>query len=234
MQMNRKKKSLVYALVVCMLCFLYVRLNGYHFTTEELLYANEIGLRYGPSEEILAEYEDRNGNTVIIGRVGNDLSYVTAERHLFFLWKYADDGLRGCSWDYDKGIWFQSLNEKLIGLSSIEAVTEVYLYYQYGFNDEDGAHQEIYQETVLPVDESGFFMGDWSIQPEHEKYFEEDENVWVYDSYVEGRNADGEVLYQWGYDKDGNTFYPEDYDGGYYGNIDGWVDVGNGFVKWNP
>ncbi len=232
MQMNRKKKSLVYALVVCLLCFLYVRLNGYSFTMEELLYANEIGLRYGPSEEILAEYEDRNGNTVIIGRVENNLSYETGERHLFFLWKRVGDGMRGQTWSYGKEIHFQNLNEKLIGLSSIEEVTEVYLYYQYGFEDEDGEYQDIFQETVLPVDERGFFMGDWSIQPEHEKYFAEEENIWVYASYIEGRNVDGEVLYQWGYDKDGNTFYPEDYGGWYYGTIDGWVDAGNGFVKW--
>ena len=62
--MNRKKQIIIELAVLAVLTFVFLRFNSFYLSGEELLHANERGLHYGPSSEILLEH--RNGTNVLV------------------------------------------------------------------------------------------------------------------------------------------------------------------------
>lgn len=82
-----------------------------------------------------------------------------------------------------------------MGLSSNPEISEIYCRIKYGDSDNPSI-----QEATVAVNQDGFILGEWEDQGN------EDIHKWIV--YVEGRNKNGEVIYQ-----DGMTL-----DGVYYNN----------------
>lgn len=57
---------------------------------EAAMAAEEQGLRYGPSNEILLTYEKENGSQVLVGRWEKGLSVVGVEPKWGIFWKSTD------------------------------------------------------------------------------------------------------------------------------------------------
>lgn len=73
-------KQIVIFLLVLLLCGGYVFWrSGLHLSPEAAMAAEEQGLRYGPSNEILLTYEKENGSQVLVGRWEKGLSVVGVE-----------------------------------------------------------------------------------------------------------------------------------------------------------
>ena len=93
--MGRKRQVLLLFASVILLGGLYMNTFGRYFTSEGVFYACERGLHYGPSERILKEYKNSQGDTVIIGKCENGLSIINAERKMFGLWVLSDGMITG-------------------------------------------------------------------------------------------------------------------------------------------
>lgn len=188
--MKRKKQIIIFLVLIPLLAFSFCRLGGYYFQAADVLYAYERGLQYGPSKKIVEEYSSDGGGKVVVG-VGEDFLTVIETRRAFgILWKYE----RGGGYDIQSEMkGFIRDDGKAFGLSRLEDVTVVYGL----FEGEDGTVTEM----TFPVDEDGYFSAEVQVNMEEERVMRFD--------YIEGFDEEGQRLYRWGRDLDGNLFYDE-------------------------
>lgn len=164
--------------------------SGLYFSPEGAMHAQERGLRYGPSKEILLVYEKENGHSVYVGRLERGLSVVCVEPKGDMLWKTSElkSGYGHCL-AMGEGVEAYPIDEsRIVGLSSLPEVTEVTCYLNVWSRQ---FHEYLFlQEVAMDVANDGFFYGKVKV-PEEE---------WEYCSinYLEGRTAAGEVVFQHG------------------------------------
>ncbi|NCC17083.1 MAG: hypothetical protein EOM28_12265 [Clostridia bacterium] len=191
--MNRKKEIVIFIILIPLLLFSFMRLGGYYFTAEGVLYACERGLGYGPSEKILAEYELDEGGKLIVGKWEGNLSVIPAERAFGIFWKLKDGGVSGCI-PCDKMVVANLTNdENIFGLTLNKEISEVYCRIEYGDYE-----NPLIQEVTMAVNQEGYFYGISEIEQPEEAFI----HIW----YLEGRNSSGEVLYRDGVSAEGNYY----------------------------
>ncbi|KAF5039593.1 hypothetical protein [Anaerotignum sp.] len=187
--MNRKRQIWVFIIIIPLLYFSFFRLGGYYLTAESVFYACEKGLLYGPSEKILAEYELPKGGKLIVGKWGENLSAIPAERAFGLLWKLKSGGVSGlilC----DKVVTAYLFSDgRVIGLTSNQDVKEVSCTIEYGDSD-----KPFIREVTMTVDQDGYFTGNWGKKKDDD---------YEYISYLEGRNGMGQVIYRDGKSPEG-------------------------------
>ena len=159
----------------------------------------ETGLRYGPSEEILLTYDRADGSQIIVGRWMDGLSVVPVERYLGVFWRMPKgtvvEGYQSMRYDVDGLVTAENW---ILGLSRIPEVSEVNcLVVVY---DEEERKEVIAAEVTLPVNEEGFFCQKLDLE------LVEPTDYGYSISYLEGRTADGDVVFRHGTDENGNFF----------------------------
>ena len=188
----KRGKQIAIFLLVLLLCggYAFWR-SGLHFSPETAMAAEERGLRYGPSDEILLTYEKENGDFVYVGRWENGLSVVGVEPAWGSFWKTADleSGFSRCLPITEDVGAFLIDEGYIVGLSKLSEVKKVTCYLN--IYDEE-LHEDIFvQEVTMEVAENGFFFDEVSIP--------ENENWDAYRiGYLEGSTAAGEVVFQYG------------------------------------
>ena len=185
--MRRKKEIVGFIFFIWAFCFLFLRLGGYFFTPLEVLYAQERGTKYGPSEEIKMVYEWESGEKIIIGKWGEHLSTVVAEPVLGILWKWGGGaGFLETKEDVEVEFGFGIGNKLIYGITKNADIQEVYSILEGDTN----TNESEFIEVAMEVEKDGFF-------------FQEIENKQLEDTsfhivYTEGRGVNGEVLYKEG------------------------------------
>lgn len=181
--MSRKRQLAINLIIIVALSFFYMRSFERYFFPEGVFYASEKGLLYGPSEEILMKYENGDGSTIIVGRCGDSLSAVSAERKLFWLWGQASGPMTGLVQpNYENGesmvFVYHSESGIIMGLTNNTdaAYVHVLIY--------DWERDKEYAEYDIPVEENGFFFMDGALKA--------DEEIFAYTASAVDR--DGNVL----------------------------------------
>lgn len=189
--MKRVKETILYLLLFAALGICYMKLSNQYLTAEQVFKANEIGLRYGPSEKILLQ--QKNGrDALIIGKVDDRaLSVVPVSRSLLGLWTLRGGGVAGYTpiMDAEHGKAQYARDFHLVyGLTDVPETATVTCKLQYKNNELPDF--VVVQTMELPVDGDGFFAATCD-----DGKPKEDEG-WYYISDVEGRDADGTLLWQ--------------------------------------
>lgn len=179
---KRKWQTLLYIFLIFVLSGFYIHVNHLYFSPEDVFYACERGLRSGPSEEIVLQYELKDGGVMLVGRQEEVLFVVPAEKTHLFLWRMKSGGIDGkylCDGEVDG---YLTHDGKVLGLSKNPEITEV------SFIAGNGQERN-WQEFICIPDADGFIC------------YETELDGWEdYVIYWEGRNADGEVIYANGED----------------------------------
>lgn len=167
-----------------------MRLGSYFFTAEDVFYACERGLGYGPSDKILGEYDLEGRSKLIVGKWNGDLSVVPAEPAFVVLWKLKDGGVSGFI-PCEKIVTGNLLIDgKILGLVSDREISEVICQVEYGDYE-----NPLTQQISMGVDENGFFGGEWKNQNPDDSY--------ARITYIEGINEQKEVVYRDGMSPEG-------------------------------
>lgn len=197
--MRRGKQSIFFLLLIILCAGGSFWRQGLYFTEEGAFHSVETGLRYGPSEEILLTYDREDGSQIIVGRWNDGLSVVPVERYLGLFWRMPlgtyVEGYQSMRYDVDGLVTAENW---ILGLSRIPEVSEVdCLVVVY---DEEERKEVIAAEATLPVNEEGFFCQKLDLE------LVEPTDYGYSISYLEGRTADGDVVFRHGTDKTGNFF----------------------------
>ena len=174
---KRKWQTVLYIFLIILLSGFYIHMHELYFSPEEVFYACERGLRSGPSEEIVLEFEGDDGAKVLVGRQEEGLFVVPVEKTRLFFWRVQSGGVDGF-FKCDKPLnGYQTYGGNYLGLCLDEKITE--------FSILGGSHEERqWRELVYPI--------------EGELIFEAAEIVWMneYIVYTEGRDTKGNVIYK--------------------------------------
>lgn len=160
----KRGKQIVLFLLILILC------SGYAFWASDLhlspkgaMEAEERGLRYGPSNEILLTYEKENGSQVLVGRWEKGLSVVCAEPKWGIFWKSVNlsNGNMHCLPMEEPVEAFLTEENYIVGLSTLPEVKEVtcrlYVY-------DEGKRESVFvKELTMEAAENGFFYGETSL-----------------------------------------------------------------------
>lgn len=183
----KRVKQIFLFLLILLLCSGYAFWKSdLHLSPEAAMAAEEWGLRYGPSEEILLTYEKENGDHVYVGRWEKGLSVVCLEPKWGIFWKSANltNGYMHCLPTEKPVEAFLSEENYIVGLSGLPEAAEVICkLYSY---DESRRETVFVREVTMEVSENGFFYGETAL-PETEYGY----NI----AYVEARNRTGETVY---------------------------------------
>lgn len=178
--MSRKRQTIIYILLIFFLTFFYMRTMERFFTPEGVFHAYERGLRYGPSEEIFLKHKAEGNKVVIVGRIGDGLSIVTAERKMFSLWGLGA-GETGYREPYERADVMVLYHSDGLVLGRVYDPEVVFVnVYGYGENP-----REAYFEVEAAV-KDGFFC------KEVEKL--SDDDLYPRDFKVYGKDSEGKEL----------------------------------------
>jgi len=189
--MNRKKRIILELGILIILSFLYIRSSSLYLSGEKLLYANEIGLHYGPSKEVLVER--RNGrNVLMIGLVDNRELSVIQGKKLGPFYRLRGGGITGqfhIFEGYSATSALLSDDDCLFGIVDREMhpdCTRVVCFFERKSNDTEG--EEVHLEAQ--VQENGFFYREDLGIPEL------DSDEWYNTMNVEGYDAKGQLIFK--------------------------------------
>jgi len=185
--MTRRKKCLLYGLILLFLGFAFMRVTNFFFTMDALYTANERGQRYGPSDEIVATWEE-DGKTIMVGKWQDSLFLAQGEKVLGLLWRNAEVG-QILGWGTKLNVVFGFTEETVYGLSRQEDIATVYVRVVYMVEEEASEFYKT-KDVTIPVSDDGFFITqvDQRSQGPHLTFAQ----------YVEGYNAEGDVVYTYG------------------------------------
>ena len=171
-----------------------------YFSPEDVMYACERGLHYGPSEKVL-KIEIQGKNALVIGKCEGGLSSVRATKGLFF-WKLGYDGsgtaIEGLCATDTIDAWYDEEFNLVYGRSMIDDVKSVTVIMGEGEKELFG--------MKMDVDKDGFFYG----YPEN---YERGEDEWPYVLYISGSDKAGNIIYETSldgmeiFDSDGSLIY---------------------------
>ena len=152
--MKRKRQIIIQLAIIIIFGAVLFHNSGLFITPEEFLYANEMGLHYGPSDEIILKEEHSNGDLLIIGKIGDDaLSIGEGKRVLMFFWGMPGGGFTGYRpIRQDRQLMAEYLQRfrTVVGLTDNKDIKEVEFNLRY-----DG--DNIVATERASVDDKGFF-----------------------------------------------------------------------------
>lgn len=173
---KRKRQLVLYLILSFLLSLFYMQTQQIYTSPEKVFYACERGLRYPKSEEIVLEFE-AEGKTVLVGRQEDGLFVVPAVRRGFF-WQMASGGVDGFFACENPVNGYRTYGDNYLGFCPEEKITEVSILLE----DRDGGWREVSGSVT-----DGLIFLDAKM-----------ENGKDFVVYTEGRNENGEVLYQEG------------------------------------
>lgn len=174
---KRKRQLMLYLLLIPLLGAFYIQSHRLYFSPEEVFYACERGLHYPPSEEILLEFE-AEGKTVLVGRQEDGIFVVPAVRS-GFLWRMASGGVDGFFACEEALQGYITYGGYYLGLCTDERIAAVSVIAE----DLDTKERLKFDVSI----EDGLLFAETDINRER-----------AFIAYTEGRNAAGELLYQYG------------------------------------
>ncbi len=182
---KRKRQIVLYLLLIGALYYVYIHVNQVYFSPEDVFYACERGLRSGPSKEIVLEFDTENGTKVLVGRQEKGLFVVPVEKDDIFFWRMAGGGVDGFLPCEEPLNGYLTYGGNYLGLCLDKEIEEISFIL--------GNHRDInWRECISSVEEELIFI-------EADKFA--GDIAWDsgdYIAYTEGRNAEGEVIYQKG------------------------------------
>lgn len=183
--MSRKKKLAVNLGLIVLLGYLLLNINDLYFSQKDLLRVHERANHYGPSEEILVCHENPEGMGLVAGRLEDgNFSAFTTERAFGIFVRSTGGGILPSSEDVT--IWMCTKQQCTLIVSQNPAIKEVYFQYK---AEKDPYGSDIIVEETVVLDSRGFaFLDDYGKQ----KY---EGRITGYTEYVEGRDADGTILW---------------------------------------
>lgn len=199
--LSRGKQTIIFIIIALVLMAFRAGISrNKYLSPEDVMYACERGLHYGPSEKVLKTVI-QGKNALVIGKCDEGLSSVRATKGLLF-WNLDYDGsgtaVEGlCSTDTIDA-WYDEKFNLVYGISMIDGVKSVTVIMGEGETELFG--------LKMDVDKDGFFYG----TPENYKYKEDE---WPYALYISGSDKDGNLLYESGlegeeiFDSDGSLIY---------------------------
>lgn len=198
----KRGKQIILFLLLLFLCggYAFWR-SGLHLSPKAAMEAEERGLRYGPSAEILLTYEKEDGKWIYVGQWEKGLSVICLEREWGFFWKAAStEEIYTRCLPMEEPIEALFIGEsRIVGISNLPEVENV-LCYLNGYNEK--LHENIFlQEIVMDTAENGFFSAEVEL-PESVNW----EDVQI--GYLEGRTENGDVVFQEG-EKKKLAAYPD-------------------------
>ena len=183
---KRKWQTLLYIFLIFVLSGFYILMNQLYFSSEDVFYACERGLRYPPSEEIVLEFEGDDSTKVLVGRQENGLFVVPVEKTHLFFWRMASGGIDGfLKCDKPLNVYL-TYSGNLLGMCQDENIVEASVIV--------GRIEELnWTETTFPVEKGLIFM-------EESEIFHgvASDPTRDYVLYAEGKNTAGEVVYREG------------------------------------
>ena len=185
--MSRKKKTILQILLVVVLFYLVGPFSGRYLTMEGLLHANERGLRYGPSTEILLktsmDTEDEGKKYLMVGKVDDrSLSAVYGKRSLLVFYRLSGGAVPGFS-TMDEGenvlLDYSRSGQMAYGLVDRNALPKAAYVRCMSTNAED----QVQEFGTFSVQENGFFTGETAAMDEY-----------TYPDWVQVLDTEGNVL----------------------------------------
>ena len=188
--MSRKRKTIITIIIVIVLGFLFMKLGDYHFTPSAVATANEYGLHYGPSEKVLLEYENKDGDVLVIGKVNERaISVIPAKRSFGILWRLMGGGVTGMMpmrYDEDHIVaGYDRKFELIYGITDIEEAKKVECSLEYKNNDMEDF--EVIYGLEMEVNEDGFFY-----LPKERV----DEESWYYVIHMKVYDENGDFIFE--------------------------------------
>lgn len=186
--MKRKRKLFVNLCLIGLLVYMLVfRIGDLYFTQKGLLHAHERAIHRGPSEEILVRHENPDGMGLVVGLLADgSYSAFTTERVGRIFLTYAGGGV--LKPDEDVSISIYTEPRCVLIVSGNPEIKEVYFQYVVG-KGHYGPNAEKLQEETVTLDRRGFafldLYGKETVQGQISPYTE----------YIEGRDADGNVVW---------------------------------------
>lgn len=190
--MKRLRHTALHLAVIGLVLAVAFYYSALYFTPEQVMAANERGLHYGPSRQILLEYDGPANTRLLIGKVDDrTLSVIPTQRAWMVFWKLSSGGITGYRSmfsDLHTVTGYEREFQLFYGLTDCPGAASVRVALQ-GYDEKTGEPLES-QILELPVDENGFFYLENAISPEEDSRYEYANSACatVYD-------ADGNVLY---------------------------------------
>ncbi len=187
--MKRGKQIFLFLLILSLCGGSAFWTNNLHLSPEAAMEAEERGLRYGPSKEILLTYEKENGSQVLVGRWEKGLSVVCAEPQWGIFWKSTDltNGNMHCLPMEEPVEAFLTEENYIVGLSELPEATEVTCkLFSY---DEIQREPVFVKALTMEIEENGFFYGETSLP------VEEATEYGYTIGYVEAKGQTGETIF---------------------------------------
>ena len=186
--MKRKRKLFMNLCLIVLLVYMLVfRIGDLYFTQTGLLRVHERAIHRGPSEEILIWHENPDGMGLVVGLLADgSYSAFTTERAGGIFQRYTG----GCLLRYDEDVVVCIFTKQkcVLIVSWNPEIKEVYFQYEAG-KGHYGPNAEKLQEETVTLDRRGFafldLYGKETVQGQISPYTE----------YIEGRDADGNVVW---------------------------------------
>ena len=186
--MKRKRKLFVNLCLIGLLVYMLVFCIGdLYFTQTGLLRVHERAIHRGPSEEILVQHENPDGMGLVVGLLedGSYSAFTTERVGRIFLTSAGGGVLKPYE---DVSISIYTEPRCVLIVSCNPEIKEVYFQYVVG-KGHYGPNAEKLQEETVTLNHSGFafldLYGKETVQGQISSYTE----------YIEGRDADGNVVW---------------------------------------
>lgn len=189
--MKRLRRTVLHLAVIGLVLAVAFYYSALYFTPEQVMAANERGLHYGPSQQMLLEYDGPDHTRLLISKIDDQtLSVIPTQRTWLLFWSLKSGGITG----------LLSMSPDLHTVTGYESEFQLF----YGITDCPGAVSirialQNYSETgeplepqilELPVDENGFFYLENAVSPEEDSY-----SGYVNSAYATVYDGEGNVLY---------------------------------------
>lgn len=189
--MKRLRRTVLHLLVILLVLALSVPWSSLYRTPQEVMAANERGLHYGPSQQILLEYDGPDHTRLLIGKIDDrTLSVIPTQRAWLLFWRLKSGGVTGqlsMFSDLHTVTGYEREFELFYGITDCPGAASIRIALQ-GY-DKTGEPLEP-QILELPVDENGFFYLENAVSPEEDSRYE-----YANSAYATVYDGDGNILY---------------------------------------
>ena len=157
--MKRLRHTVLSLLVIALVLTVAFLYHGLYFTPQAVMDATERGLHYGPSQQMLLEYDGPKGTRLLIGKVDDyTLSVIPVQRTWLVFWTLKSGGVTGylsTTSDIPVLTDYEPKFQLYCGITACPGAASIQIILQ-SSEGESGNPPEP-QILQLPVDENGFF-----------------------------------------------------------------------------
>lgn len=190
--MKRLRRIILHLLVILLVLVLAFQYNSLYLSPQAVMKANERGLHYGPSQQMLLEYDGPENTRLLIGKVDDrTLSVIPAQRAWIVFWKLRSGGITGylpMFSDLHTVTGYAREFQLFYGITDCPGAASIRIALQ-GYDEKTGEPLDP-QILELPVDENGFFYLEKAVSPEEDSRYE-----YANSAYATVYDSDGNVLY---------------------------------------